>query len=77
MDKLKIPTAAGVSLEDRTRSYKRIIRNGNWVTNGAETGLILVSPNGDPVKTLTNKNIEVVWNDLQSSGASGLIRKFK
>jgi len=75
---LSIPESRGMRIEDRKDAYLRNIQTaGAWVTNGNETGLLLVDGNRQPVIGLDSQPLTVTWGDLKIRGASTLYKKFK
>lgn len=57
------------STEENRRQYADTIRNnGYWATNGDETGLILMAPNGTIVETVGGQPIEMTWDQMRAAG---------
>jgi hypothetical protein len=60
-DAIKIPRGLA-SPEDNKRQYADAVRSkGYWITNGDETGVQLVAPNGVIVETTDGKPVEMLW----------------
>jgi hypothetical protein len=56
------------SIEDNRRQYADAIKNnGYWSTNGDETGLILMAPNGVIVERVNGQVVELLWDQMRGA----------
>jgi hypothetical protein len=56
------------SIEDNRRQYADAIKNnGYWSTNGDETGLILMAPNGVIVERVNGQVVELLWDEMRGA----------
>jgi hypothetical protein len=62
---IDIPIGIATPEENRRLYADQIRNNGYWITNGDESGLILMAPNGVIVETLEGEPIELVWDAMR------------
>jgi hypothetical protein len=77
--KVVSPSApAGVQQSVADAAYKKSIQdNGEWVTNGDESGVTLVDEHGNPVLLKDgDKKIELLWSDMGVAALSSVRLKF-
>ena len=69
----------GVQQSVADAAYKKSIqKNGQWVTNGDESGVTLVDEHGNPVFMKEGGNrVELLWSEMGTAALSGVRRKFK